>query len=70
MARTFDVPVFYRSPLIGRVKHIRQEADPRKRDLSPSVLDFGPVRYLLGRHFGFCFGVENAIELGAGRTIQ
>ncbi len=37
--------------------------DPRKRDFSPSVLDFGPVRFLIARHFGFCYGVENAIEI-------
>ena len=27
--------------------------DPRKRDLLPTVLDFGPVRFILARHFGF-----------------
>jgi 4-hydroxy-3-methylbut-2-enyl diphosphate reductase len=27
------------------------------------VLDFGPVRFILARHFGFCYGVENAIEI-------
>lgn len=35
----------------------------RKQDFSPSVLDFGPVRFHLARHFGFCYGVENAIEI-------
>ena len=63
MARQFDVPVFYRSPIISRVKEARRLDDPRKRDLSPSVLDFGPVRFKIGRHFGFCYGVENAIEI-------
>ncbi len=63
MARQFDVPAFYRSPIIARVKAARSTADPRKRDLRPSVLDFGPVRFKLGRHFGFCYGVENAIEI-------
>jgi len=29
----------------------------------PSILDFGKVRIHLARHFGFCFGVENAIEI-------
>lgn len=27
------------------------------------MLDFGPVRFYLARHFGFCYGVENAIEI-------
>lgn len=27
------------------------------------MLDFGPVRFHIARHFGFCYGVENAIEL-------
>jgi 4-hydroxy-3-methylbut-2-en-1-yl diphosphate reductase len=26
-------------------------------------LDFGPVQFILPRHFGFCYGVENAIEI-------
>ena len=61
--RTFDIPESYRSPVIGKVKALRKLADPRKRDLTPSVLDFGSVRFVLPRHFGFCFGVENAIEI-------
>lgn len=63
MVRQFDVPEFYRSPVVSRVKAARQAADPRKRDLTPSVLDFGSLRVKLARHFGFCFGVENAIEI-------
>ena len=63
MARKFDIPVFYQSPIISRVKKARQLSDPKKRDLQPSVLDFGSVRFFLARHFGFCFGVENAIEI-------
>jgi 4-hydroxy-3-methylbut-2-enyl diphosphate reductase len=63
MARQFDIPGFYKSPLISQVKQARQRWDPRKRDLSPAVLDFGPVRFILARHFGFCFGVENAVEI-------
>ncbi|MCY3767363.1 MAG: 4-hydroxy-3-methylbut-2-enyl diphosphate reductase [Gemmatimonadetes bacterium] len=69
MARKFDIPDFYKSPVIARVKAYRQMQDMRKRDLSPSVLDFGPVRFLLARHFGFCFGVENAIEI-AYKTLD
>ena len=42
---------------------MRDEMDPRKKDYNPSVLDFGPVVFLIARHFGFCYGVENAIEI-------
>ena len=63
MARQFDVPEFYRSSVVSAVKTARTAADPRKKDLSPSILDFGPLRIKLARHFGFCFGVENAIEI-------
>jgi 4-hydroxy-3-methylbut-2-enyl diphosphate reductase len=69
MAREFNVPNFYRSPIISRVKQARRLSDPLKRDLSPSVLDFGPIRYKIARHFGFCYGVENAIEI-AYRAIE
>ena len=61
--RTFDIPEFYRSPIISRVKAKRKALDPRKQDFTPSELDFGKVRIRLARHFGFCFGVENAIEI-------
>lgn len=61
--RQFDVPEFYRSPIISRVKEARRITDPRKRDLNPSVLDFGPVQFKIARHFGFCYGVEHAIEI-------
>ena len=67
--RQFDVPTFYQSPIISAVKAARRTADPRKRDLSPSVLDFGPVRFKIARHFGFCYGVENAIEI-AYRALE
>jgi 4-hydroxy-3-methylbut-2-enyl diphosphate reductase len=67
--RQFEVPVFYRSPIISRVKEARRAADPRKRDLAPSVLDFGPVRFKIARHFGFCYGVEQAIEI-AYRALE
>ena len=61
--RSFDIPEFYRSPIIARVKAKRKALDPRKQDFTPTELDFGAVRIRLARHFGFCFGVENAIEI-------
>lgn len=69
MGRKFNVPPFYRSPNITAVKRFRHAADPRRKDLSPSLVDFGPVRFNIARHFGFCFGVENAIEI-AYRAIE
>ena len=61
--RSFEIPIHYRSNLIGRLKAWRKVQDPKKKDLSPTVLDLGPVRFILARHFGFCYGVENAIEI-------
>lgn len=61
--KQFDIPEMYRSPIIGRVKEIRKNADPRKRDFSPSQLNFGDTSIIVARHFGFCYGVENAIEI-------
>ena len=61
--KKFDIPIYYRSPVISVVKNSRKITDPRKKDYTPSVLDFGPVRFLIARHFGFCYGVENAIEI-------
>ncbi|MES2628703.1 MAG: 4-hydroxy-3-methylbut-2-enyl diphosphate reductase, partial [Bacteroidota bacterium] len=60
--KSFEIPQFYRSEFIAKVKSDRKAADPRKQDFSPTLLDFGPVRFYLARHFGFCYGVENAIE--------
>ncbi|HHZ97074.1 MAG TPA: 4-hydroxy-3-methylbut-2-enyl diphosphate reductase [Flavobacteriales bacterium] len=61
--RSFDIPDHFKSPIISRVKAHRKAMDARKLDFSPSVLDFGAVKIQLARHFGFCFGVENAIEI-------
>lgn len=40
-----------------------------KKDFTPTLLDFGNLHIYLARHFGFCYGVENAIEI-AFRTID
>ncbi|MFC2175405.1 4-hydroxy-3-methylbut-2-enyl diphosphate reductase [Bacteroidota bacterium] len=61
--KKFEIPVFYRSGIIGQLKAIRKKADPRKQDFTPTILDFGPVQFYIARHFGFCYGVENAIEI-------
>ncbi len=43
--------------------------DKMKKDFSPTLLDFGSLQILLARHFGFCYGVENAIEI-AFKTVE
>ena len=63
MGRKFDIPVYYRSSVVSTIKSARRLEDSRKKDLSPSLLDLGTVRFKIARHFGFCFGVENAIEI-------
>lgn len=67
--KQFNVPTRYRSQLISSIKQNRKQADKLKKDFSPTLLDFGPVKIYLARHFGFCYGVENAIEI-AFRTID
>lgn len=67
--KTFIVPNIYRSPLISAIKNKRKEADRLKKDFSPTLLDFGAVQIYLARHFGFCYGVENAIDI-AFKTIE
>jgi 4-hydroxy-3-methylbut-2-en-1-yl diphosphate reductase len=67
--KKFDIPVHYKSSFITQIKNSRKIDDPRKKDFSPTLLDFGPVRFYLARHFGFCYGVENAIEI-AYKTIE
>jgi len=67
--KKFNVPPAYRSPLISAVKQKRKLQDKLKKDFTPTLLDFGPVQFYLARHFGFCYGVENAIEI-AFRTID
>lgn len=34
-----------------------------KKDFTPTVLEIGSLQVILARHFGFCYGVENAIEI-------
>jgi 4-hydroxy-3-methylbut-2-enyl diphosphate reductase len=69
MPKQFDIPRGYRSDLIGSIKKRRAAADNRKEDLSPTVIDLGPVAFKVARFFGFCYGVENAIEI-AYRAIE
>ena len=67
--KQFNVPIIYRSPLIAAIKNKRRLQDKMKKDFSPTLLDFGDLQIYLARHFGFCYGVENAIEI-AFRIIE
>ncbi|MFC4232407.1 4-hydroxy-3-methylbut-2-enyl diphosphate reductase [Parasediminibacterium paludis] len=67
--KQFEVPNIYRSQLISAVKAKRKSEDKLKKDFSPTLLDFGGLQIYLARHFGFCYGVENAIEI-AFKTID
>lgn len=61
--KSFDIPNYYRSSIITPLKEFRRKRDKLKRDFTPTLLDFGPIRFLIARHFGFCYGVENAVEI-------
>ncbi len=67
--KQFEVPNGYRSPLITAIKQKRKADDKLKKDFSPTLLDLGTVQFYLARHFGFCYGVENAINI-AYKTIE
>src|ERR1700754_379624 len=67
--KTFNVPIIYRSPLITAIKNRRRQQDKMKKDFTPALLDFGDLHIYLARHFGFCYGVENAIEISF-RTVE
>lgn len=67
--KQFSIPIRYRSELISSIKKIRRDSDKQKKDFSPTILNFGPLEISLARHFGFCYGVENAIEI-AFQTIE
>ncbi len=67
--KQFNVPIIYRSPLIAAIKQKRKQEDKMKKDFTPTLLDFGSLQVYLARHFGFCYGVENAIEI-AFKTVE
>ncbi len=50
----------YQSVLCSAIKTARRIKE--KSSGEPAILDFGPVRYVIPSHFGFCLGVQNAIE--------
>ena len=67
--KSFNVPVHYRSPLVTAIKQKRKADDKMKKDYTPTILELGSLQVILARHFGFCYGVENAIEI-AFRAVE
>ena len=67
--KSFNVPAHYRSPLVTAIKQQRKAGDKMKKDHEPTILELGSLHIILARHFGFCYGVENAIEI-AFRAIE
>jgi 4-hydroxy-3-methylbut-2-enyl diphosphate reductase len=61
--KTFEIPQIYRSSIISSIKEKRRVKDKLKKDFSPTALDFDNIKVLIARHFGFCYGVENAVEI-------
>lgn len=61
--KSFKIPKYYKSNLIKEIKEIRKEQDPRRKNFEPSILKLKNINIVLPRHFGFCYGVENAVEI-------
>lgn len=67
--KQFNFPNIYRSSLLTHIKQQRKQADKLKKDFTPTLLNLDKLHIYLARHFGFCYGVENAIEI-AFKTIE
>ncbi len=50
----------YHSALCDAIKTVKRSKE--RSAAGPATLDFGAVNYVLPSHFGFCLGVQNAIE--------
>ncbi|MCH2156199.1 MAG: 4-hydroxy-3-methylbut-2-enyl diphosphate reductase [Opitutales bacterium] len=55
-----DSAKLYQSKLCFLIKQVRRKKENSASE--PAVLDFGSVAYVIPSHFGFCLGVQNAIE--------
>lgn len=60
--KQFNIPSQYQSSIIQEIKEKRKTEDRLKRDFSPTFIEREHVTFILARHFGFCYGVENAVE--------
>lgn len=59
-AQDADASRLYQSRLCAAIKALARRHE--RTASAPVELDFGPVRYAIPSHFGFCLGVKNAIE--------
>ena len=61
--KKFEIPEQFNSAFTGQIKQWRKAQDPRKKDFSPSIVPLEDLTLIFPRHMGFCYGVENAIEI-------
>jgi 4-hydroxy-3-methylbut-2-en-1-yl diphosphate reductase len=61
--KKFEIPEHFQSSFTGLLKVTRRMLDPRKKDWSPTEIAAGSLTFVFPRHMGFCYGVENAIEI-------
>lgn len=66
MPRNFETPEIYKSEPISILKKDNQG---KKKDFSPFIITKKNITFKIARYFGFCFGVENAIEI-AYRAVR
>lgn len=59
-ARDSVASALYQSKLCAAIKLLARRYE--RTATTAVALDFGPVRYVVPSHFGFCLGVKNAIE--------
>lgn len=55
-----DSVALYHSALCDAIKAVKRSKE--RSATTPARLDFGATEFLLPSHFGFCLGVQNAIE--------
>lgn len=63
--KSFKIPNEFRSDLITYIKEKKKSSI---NDYQPIKIDLGEIEFVIPSHFGFCFGVENALEI-AYKTI-